>query len=135
VTPTGIRKFESPEEILFEYAKIRLQFYKARKKHLKKVLEEKIKSLDEKRVFIDMVIKGSLIVFRRPKRELVTEMKVLGLPESLLETRTYEYTEENVAALTETLEKTKETLRELEATGISDMWKKDLAAFSHAGTE
>lgn len=126
ITPNGIRKFESPEEILFEYTKIRLQFYKARKKHLKKILEEKLVKLDQKRIFIDMVIKGTLVVFKRPKGELVTDMNGLGLPESLLETRTLEYTEENVRSLGETLEKTRDTLRFVEATGISDMWKEDL---------
>jgi DNA topoisomerase-2 len=129
VTTNGIRKFETAEEILFEYTKIRLQFYKARKKHLKKVLEEKIEKLDQKRRFIDMVIKGTLVVFRRPKGELITEMLVAGLPESLLETRTLEYTEENVVALTETLAKTRIELRDLESTGIADMWKKDLEAY------
>ena len=126
VTPNGIRKFDSPEEILFEYTKVRLQFYKARKKHLKKVLEEKIQKLDQKRIFIDMVIRGTLVVFRRPKGELVAEMIGLGLPESLLETRTLEYTEENVVALIGILEKTRAELRDLEATGLADMWKRDL---------
>ena len=126
VTPNGIRKFESAEEILFEYTKIRLQFYKARKKHLKKVLDEKIQRLDQKRLFIDMVVKGTLVVFRRPKGELVAEMNGLGLPESLLETRTLEYTAENVLSLGEYLERTRETLREIESTGVADMWKKDI---------
>jgi len=126
VTPSGIRKFESAEEILFEYTKIKLQFYKARKKHMKQVLEERITSLDEKKRFIDLVIKGKLVVFRRPKNELVAEMNSLGLPATLLDTKTLEYTEENVKSLTDYLEQTRVDLGTLEATGIADMWKKDI---------
>jgi DNA topoisomerase-2 len=128
VTPNGIRKFESAEEILFEYTKVKLQFYKARKKHMKKVLEEKIKSLDEKKRFIDLVIKGTLLVFRRPKDELVAEMTGLGLPTTLLETRTLEYTEENVKSLGVYLDQIRTELGCLESTGVADMWKKDIDA-------
>jgi DNA topoisomerase-2 len=128
VTPSGIRKFDSAEEILFEYTKIKLQFYKARKKHMKKVLEEKITSLDEKARFIDLVIKGKLVVFRRPKDELVAEMSSLGLSATLLETRTLEYTEDNVLALTDKLASTRIELGTLESTGLADMWKKDIDA-------
>lgn len=128
VTPTGIRKFESPEEILFEYSKIRLQFYKARKRHLVKVLGEKIASLDEKKRFIDLVLKGDLVIFRRPKDELVAEMNSLGFPSSLLETKTLEYTEENVESLAKHLQATKDALVELERMTIADMCKKDIEA-------
>ena len=41
----GIHKYESPEEILTDFVKIRSETYKKRKAHLIRVLKEKAKKL------------------------------------------------------------------------------------------
>jgi hypothetical protein len=55
-------------------------------------------------------------------------MTGLGLPTTLLETRTLEYTEENVKSLGVYLDQIRTELGCLESTGVADMWKKDIDA-------
>ena len=93
----GIHKYESPEEILADFVKIRSETYKKRKAHLIRVLKEKTKKLENMSKFIDMVIHEKLIVFKRKRVELEREMekifdKIDGSYEYLLNIKTYQYT-------------------------------------------
>jgi len=93
----GIHKYESPEEILADFVKIRSETYKKRKAHLIHVLKEKTKKFENMSKFIDMVIHEKLIVFKRKRVELEREMgklfdKIDGSYEYLLNIKTYQYT-------------------------------------------
>ena len=127
----GIHKYNSPEEILSDFVDVRVETYKKRKIHMIEVLEQKMKKNMNMSKFVDMVINDKLVVFKRKKQELETEMESLfdKLDNSfdyLLHIKTYQYTLEAVQALDEETSRLKTDLMTLKGTTIPDMWKMDL---------
>lgn len=130
----GIHKYESPEEILTDFVKIRTETYKKRKAYLIHVLKEKTKKLENMSRFVDMVIHEKLIVFKRKRSELESEIekmfnKIDGSYDYLLNIKTYQYTLEAVQSLREDTVKTKTELDILQNTNHIDMWKSDLKIY------
>ena len=130
----GIHKYESPEEILTDFVKIRSETYKKRKAHLIRVLKEKSKKLENMSKFIDMVIHEKLIVFRRKRVELEREMekifdKIDGSYEYLLNIKTYQYTLEAIQSIREETTKSRIELDTLQQMSHIDMWKRDLKIY------
>jgi DNA topoisomerase-2 len=127
----GIHKYESPEEILVDFVKIRTETYKKRKTHLINTLKEKVKKLKNTYKFISMVIQEKLKVFKRKRSELESEMstmfdKIENSYDYLLNIKTYQYTHEAVESLKGDTLKTIKELEVMENTNYMDMWKKDL---------
>ena len=127
----GIHRYDSPEEILKDFVDVRVETYKKRKIHMIEVLEQKMKKNTNMSKFVDMVINDKLVVFKRKKQELETEMESLfdKLDNSfdyLLHIKTYQYTLEAVQALDEETSRLKTDLVTLKGTTIPDMWKMDL---------
>ena len=130
----GIHKYESPEEILTDFVKIRSETYKKRKAHLIRVLKEKSKKLENMSKFIDMVIHEKLIVFKRKRVELEREMekifdKIDGSYEYLLNIKTYQYTLEAIQSIREETTKSRIELDTLQQMSHIDMWKRDLKIY------
>jgi len=130
----GIHKYESPEEILTDFVKIRSETYKKRKAHLIRVLKEKTKKLENMSKFIDMVIHEKLIVFRRKRIDLEREMenifdKIDGSYEYLLNIKTYQYTLEAIQSIREETTKSRIELDTLQQMSHIDMWKRDLKIY------
>jgi len=128
---TGIKKFETPEEILVEYARTRLGYYKLRKKHLRDSITERLGLLRAKARFIELVIAGRIEIFRRTKKQIEESMSLNGLEEkyhdALLNIKTYQYTLEEIEKLQKQLEESQSELDTINTTTIADMWKNDLA--------
>jgi DNA topoisomerase-2 len=130
----GIRKYESPEEILSDFVEIRIQTYKKRKEHLLHVLKEKTKKLENMSRFVDAVINERIVVFKRKKSELESEIsksydKIDGSYDYLLNIKTYQYTKEAVQSLNDDTNTIKKELETLNATSHLTMWKSDLKIY------
>src|SRR5210317_1431266 len=130
----GIKKYESPEEILADFIEVRMQTYKKRKEHLISVLKEKAKKLENMSRFVDAVINERIIVFKRKKSDLESEISktydaIDGSYDYLLNIKTYQYTKEAVQSLVEDTRKATEELKILDATTHLDMWKMDLKIY------
>ncbi len=135
ITTSGqIKKFESPEEILVEYAKVRLGHYKLRKKHLVDTLKNSLESLQVKADFIEKVICGTIEIFRKSKAQIQESMKTHKIPEKFwedcLNVKTYQYTNEEIEKLNRQISENRTELRLIEETTIADMWKNDLLALN-----
>jgi DNA topoisomerase-2 len=127
----GIHKYTSPEEILIDFVEIRLLTYKKRKLHLLQVLEQRALKSDNMSKFVDMVINERLIVFKRKRNELESEMtryfhRIDNSYDYLLNIKTYQYTHEAVQSLREETAKTKIELEKMKNTTHLEMWKTDL---------
>ena len=127
----GIHKYASPEEILKDFVELRLDHYKKRKAHLIDVLEKRAEMCGHKSKFVSMVIEGKLVVFKRKKVELEAEMssifpKIDGNLDYLLNTKTVEYTEERVKALTDEARQAEIDLERMMKTSHITMWKNDI---------
>jgi DNA topoisomerase-2 len=126
ITPTGIKKYASPEEILCDYLETRMRVYAKRKAYMLKRMAAECETLSLKAKFVRDVIEGRLVVFRVPREQLEATMAGKGYPKELLNTKTYEYTSEEVTRLNERVAEYREAIRVLEATSVSDLWKQNL---------
>nr|GMC86459.1 DNA topoisomerase 2-like [Ipomoea batatas] len=73
-----IKKYDTPEQILEEFFKIRLEFYEKRKRVLLENLETELLKLDNKVRFILGVVQGKIIVSNRKRAELFQELREKG---------------------------------------------------------
>ncbi len=127
---SGIKKYSSPEEILGDFFEIRLEYYAKRKEHLIKVLTEKTSVLETKARFIRMVVDGTLVVFKRARKDV--EAELLGHKfvkesfEYLWSLKTYQYTGEAIADLEESARACRRELETLKKMSAVAMWKGDL---------
>ena len=131
VTMNGtIKKFESPEEILVEFAKARLGFYKLRKKHMIETLNKTLELIDTKARFIELVIEEKIKIFKKTRKQIEEQMKCNGIADKFwdecLNIKTYSYTKEEVDKMNEKIKSIRSQLSITEQTSIADMWKNDL---------
>lgn len=131
VTVSGqIKKYETPEEILVEYAQVRLGHYKLRKKHLTDSMKKQLDLLSTKAKFIECVVEGRIEIFRRSKSQIQESMKSHEISEEhweeCLAVKTYQYTTEEIEKLNRQTSELRTKLAQLEQTTIADMWKNDL---------
>jgi len=131
---TGIKKYASAEEILVDFVEVRVEYYKKRKSHLIDLLKKQLVILENKVKFVQLVINGDFIIFKRKKTSIEEEMgrkfaKVDGSYEYLLNIKTWQYSEEAVKDLNKELDKAKDELTKLSSTTVLDMWKTDIIKY------
>jgi len=126
MTPSGIKKFQSPEAILLEYINVRTLMYEKRKAYLLKKLRDERKILELKARFILDVIEERLVVFRRERSDLETDMERRGFPRDLLHTKTYEYTRDEVAKLQARIQEYHDESTTLGGMSVINMWEQNL---------
>jgi DNA topoisomerase-2 len=126
ITPKGIKKYASPEEILCDYLETRMRIYAKRKAYLLKRMAAECETLTLKAKFVRDVIEGRLVVFKVARETLEATMADKGYPKELLNTKTYEYTREEVERLVARVKEYREAYATLETTTVSDLWKQNL---------
>ena len=126
----AVRKFASPEEILVEYIRIRHALYKKRKAHMLARLDVEATWLSEKARFIGLVTSGALQIFRRTRAQIEAAMTSFAPAHRprLLETKTYQYSAEEIESLLTKVRAVHAEIASLKAQTVSDMWKHNLAA-------
>ncbi|KAG8951584.1 DNA topoisomerase 2 [Tulasnella sp. 424] len=72
-----LRKYASPEEILEDYFPLRLQFYQKRKEYLCNQLRDQWDKLTNQARFVQMIIDKKLVIAKRKKADLVSELRKL----------------------------------------------------------
>jgi len=127
----GIKKYNSPLDIIREFAKRRLGLFKDRKAHVVDVLERRAAERSTRADFITKVVNEEIIVFKRPKKELKTEIMTVmevdaKVADTLLDIKTHQYTHEAIHELQEQAQRGREQLRKMQKTSIRDMWEGDL---------
>ena len=127
----GICKYDTPEQILVDFIKLRMEHYKKRKAHLIDTTKKKAELCSHRARFVKMVIDGDIVVFKRKKQDLENEIsRVFPMVDNsydyLLHIKTIEYTEERVKALFGEWNKLREEVCLIEATGYFEMWETDI---------
>lgn len=74
-TDNELVKYNSVRQIMEYFCRIRLEKYNERKKIILDELKNNVLYLNEKIRFLEMVISGKLVVFKKPKHVLFDEMK------------------------------------------------------------
>lgn len=77
--PEGrITKYASIDDILKEFYAVRLKFYERRKQHQLGELQRELERFTNQARFVQMIIDGDLVVSKKKKTALVSELKSLG---------------------------------------------------------
>jgi DNA topoisomerase-2 len=127
----GIHKYETPEDILMDFIELRREHYIKRKEYLIKVLEAKSKMCAYKSRFVNMVINGEIVVFKRKKQDLELQLsesfpKINDTYDYLLNIKTVQYTDESVRELMAQSKQARTELELMKAESPIDMWKNDI---------
>ena len=127
----GIKKYSSPLEIIRDFVEIRMECYQRRKAHIMAELRAKVDLNDNKARFIADVVSGSLVVFRRRRADLESDMAksfavINGGFSYLLDIKTHQYTEEAIQNLMREVDACKGELDAIIGKNERDMWLEDL---------
>jgi DNA topoisomerase II len=98
------------------------------------MLEKDLVILQNKVKFVQMVISGDFIIFKRKKASIEEELgrkftKVDGSFEYLLNIKTWQYSDEAVADLKKEFDKATKEMETLKATTVMNMWKTDIIKY------
>lgn len=136
----SITRYDSVFNIIDSFCKIRLEYYKLRKKAQVEKLSEDLKIITQKRKFINDVMKNEIIVFRKKKSVLEEELHKKGFEKDTRKDKnSYDYliklpvstfTEEELKSLEEEFIDVNNRLETLKNTSETKLWTNELAEFS-----
>jgi DNA topoisomerase II len=127
-----IRKMSCPEEIIYRFYHTRKKHYHTRKKYLIENLTLEFELLDAKVKFIRLVVAEEIVVFKKKKEYVVSEIKKHGIKEIdgsydyLLNLKISTLTLEKIEELESKMESIKIELETLRETSIETMWTSEL---------
>lgn len=124
------RKFESVDEYIDEFVKIRLYYYRIRKNYLIKTKTTEVESLKARHRFIKDVVDKVVDVFNWKEEKILSTMSELGHAEVLYtQTPIRRFSPEEVNRLAEQIKAEQETLERLIRTDPREIWISDLKEF------
>lgn len=124
------RKYQSVEEYLRQFVRVRLYYYSIRKNHLIREKNEELQTLVAKHRFIKDVVTKVVDVFTWSEEEILSKMKELNHPETLYsQTPIRRFSPAEVKRLEGEIEKTDGDLQKLTNTEVKQMWLNDLRDF------
>lgn len=121
-----VKYFETPLGLIKYFTEFRLKIYDNRKTRLLSVLNKKLKDNSDMCKFIDLIIKGKLIINNRPKSDIKKDMGKYELPDSLISTPISKLTKEEYESLLKENESIKKEIDYISNTTIKDMYLDDL---------
>lgn len=130
-----IKTYDSTNQIMEEFYTIRLEFYDKRKKYLLAKLDDEIKILNSKVVFITLMISKKLDIFNKKKDDIINILSkhkdLIRLPDEppydyLIKMSFYSITKERIDELKSQLDDKKEQYNKLKKQTIEQLWMTDL---------
>ena len=127
-----IQEFQSAEEILDYYFKVKMEYLGKRKDYLVQELKTDLDILNAKITFIKAILDKSLVIEKQPKDKIIKNLekiitvKVQDSYDYLLNMPLYSLTLEKIKALTETLKNSKLKLKETQEKTLENFWLEDL---------
>ena len=138
-TQGQITKYNSTIEILMEFYETRLMMYTKRKEFLIGKLSKELDILKYKKLFIEMVLDGTIIIYRQKKETIIEKLSELKFPK--LVSNNYEYitdiplfnlTQEKIDELNEKYNIKEQELVKVQITSEIEQWTIELDEFSKA---
>lgn len=127
-----IQKYTSPNEIIEEFYKLRLDFYNKRKEYLLSKYNKEYEILESKIRFIMAIIDERLYVFKKSKAEIEEQLITLIFPRVektfryLTDMPIYSFSKEKIEELVKSKKNIKDSITDLEESDLSDLWIEDL---------
>ena len=127
-----IKKYESPLEILREFASTRKALFETRRLSLLDQTKAQLSRLEHKIQFMELVMNDKIQVFRVPKKGILEQIQAHKLPaygdyELYLSIRVDEFTQEKVETLKAAIQKEMTKKISLETTTAQAMWSSELS--------
>jgi DNA topoisomerase-2 len=136
--PHGLpKRYESAEEIVDEFYKIRLEIYKQRYNFLYERLENEISKLENEYKYLEYVNKGTIIV-KESEAVIIKKMETLGLMkindsyDYLLGMKISSLNKEKMLKLKKELDEKNKELEKFSLINEKDLWRIDLINFNTA---
>jgi DNA topoisomerase-2 len=132
---TGIKRYDSAEEILVDFVELRVEYYKKRKANLIQELTMRNTLVENKVRFVQQVVNGDLIIFKRKKESIEQELgrkfvAIDGSYDYLLNIKTYQYTAESIKELNDEAVRIQRELDVMSKLHVMDMWKNDILKYN-----
>jgi DNA topoisomerase-2 len=130
-----IRKYDSIDEIIDNFCKVRLRYYTLRKNHLLKTKETDLILQKNKKRFLEEVMDGVIVLNRKKESAIVVELDERGYDKHedgygyLLQLPIKSFTEEKVDELLHKMDKLQKEIDTLSAISEKDMWLSDIEEF------
>jgi DNA topoisomerase-2 len=127
----GIVKYDTAEDIIKDFIEIRSKFYDFRKSHMVMELHKLVTVLQNKAKFVKMVVNDELVIFKKKRSVFEHELasifpKIDDSYDYLLNIKTWQYTDESIAALTKDANTKSAQLDTMKNTSKLEMWEKDM---------
>lgn len=131
-----IKEYESPEEILDDYIKVKLEYTGKRKEYLLNELSELEELASSRYKFIDAVINDEIKLAKRKKQDIVKDIDELGVKMEGSTITRYDYllrmpmsslTIEELKRLKDEIKDIKTKIKELSKLSAKDIWLSDIA--------
>ena len=130
-----IKKYNSINEIVADFCKVRLKYYKMRKDRMLKDITKKLNVAKSKKRFICDILNDTIILKRKKEEVITKELEELNyekIEESfnhLLHMQINSFTEEKMQGLSDMISKLTDEYERVMAIKEEDMWTSDLDAF------
>lgn len=128
-----VKEFNTIQEILDKFICLRLKYYQKRKDYLVEDIKNSLIKLASKYYFVKGIIDGSIIVNKRKKDNIITQLEKIekikpidGSYDYLLQMPIHSLTQEKLEELKKQIEEGKEEYKKTKETSIQDMWLADL---------
>jgi DNA topoisomerase-2 len=124
-------EFDTSTDIMEHFYLERLEKYRERVKIQTDEKKNELAYMTERRKFIFMVMDEELVIFRRKKAQVITDMKTAGFTtfDHIDKVLSSKYTEEELAKLDDSLEFILSEIKELGTTNPKDVWTRELDEF------
>ncbi|AOM63407.1 putative DNA topoisomerase II [Heterosigma akashiwo virus 01] len=123
-----IIKFNTAEDILLYHYNIRKEYYAKRKEFMLNVYKNEIRTLKNKRRFIEAVMNENVVVFRRNRADIVNDMKEQEFYniDDLLNMKIHTFSNEKIQQLDHQITQKRDERRTLKNITIEQIWLNDL---------
>lgn len=141
-----IKRYSSPNDVMDDFYKIRLEYYDKRKEYLLDLLNRKVIMINARIRFILMLIDEEIIIKGKQKIKIEKILEKNDFPKLMYagKDESYDYlmtmplwnlTEEKIKELKKEKNCLMETLHDLEDSSLIDLWKNDIEIFRGAYDE
>ena len=134
-----VKEFSSVKEILDAFIDIRLKYYKTRKEYILKTLKADIEKLLSKYLFVEGIVKKTIIVSNRKKTDVEMQLnkidriiRIDGSYDYLLALPIHQLTSEKLNELKKQIQDKKDMFKATKETAVETMWTNDLHEFKKA---
>lgn len=124
------KRYKSTNEIMEDFYIIRQDAYRKRLNYQISQIVKKLAFADDKRRFIEGALSGEIKVFKAEKKSLHAKLDELKIVHEVVKkTSAYEFTQEGLQTVTDSIKKLKDEKEALESTNILKLWKDEILAF------